>query len=617
MSADPLQPEPASVPPQPPPPLLGPKSEDPKDLGFTRQKMVDWLAPGQLIQTGIKAIVSDIFGAYADKRDVMAALYPKSEITGDYSHRSELWIDYAADLGDGFDATYTVAWLLAKKQLAVRYGEKTLQLPRGDVLVMGGDQVYPTASFDEYSNRLLKPYEAALPHVPAGEAPDLYAIPGNHDWYDGLSNFSRIFCQKKWVGGRKTQQRRSYFAVKLPHNWWLWGIDIQLEGFIDEPQLRYFYEIGKHEVQDGDRVILCTAEPSWVYGVTKGAEAFASLRYFEDRYIRNAETHKARLAVTLTGDLHHYVRYESQDAGGETQRITAGGGGAYLYATHDMPEELVLEEGFREGAHPVTYKKEASFPDKKTSTLLTFGSLLIPIRSWKFGLFLSVFYTLFSWILQSASKTRPDLLDNHRSLMEYLHDQSLGNWWPVLKTVSALIVNTPVSVLLCLIIVGGFMGFCSARRKISRFLIGSGHGVAHVLLNLALMWLFARVNPSLLDAPLASWPQALLFVSEMLLFGGILGGVLMALYLLLFSFVGRFHLAEAYSSQRLPSYKNFLRIHLDSAGNLKIYPIGIRKAGKWKLRPNAPEGEPWFEPDGAAPQPELIEDPIPVPRERS
>jgi hypothetical protein len=27
--------------------------------------MVDWLAPGQLIQTGIKAVLSDIFGAYA------------------------------------------------------------------------------------------------------------------------------------------------------------------------------------------------------------------------------------------------------------------------------------------------------------------------------------------------------------------------------------------------------------------------------------------------------------------------------------------------------------------------------------------------------------------------
>jgi len=494
----------------------------------------------------------------------------------------------------------------------VRYGGQTLQLPRGDLLVMGGDQVYPTASFDEYSNRLLKPYEAALPHVPAREAPDLYAIPGNHDWYDGLSNFSRIFCQKKWVGGRKTRQRRSYFAVKLPHNWWLWGIDIQLEGYIDEPQLRYFYEIGKNEVQDGDRVILCTAEPSWVYGVTKGAEAFESLRYFEDRYIRNPETHKARLAVTLTGDLHHYVRYESQDAGGETQRITAGGGGAYLYATHDMPEELVLEEGFKENARPVTYKKKASFPDSPTSKLLTFGSLLIPIRSWKFGLFLAFFYTLFSWILQSASKTRPDLVGT--SLLDYLHNKSLRDGCEVLKTVSLLLVNTPMSVVLSLLIVGGFIGFCSARNKIARSLIGFGHGSAHVLLNLGLMWLFAWINTHWFGLESHTAKQVSLYLAEMLVVGGILGGVLMALYLLLFSFVGGFHLGEAYSSQRLPSYKNFLRIHLDTAGKLTIYPIGIRKAGKWKFRPNAPEGEPWFDPDGAAPLPELIEAPIPVPR---
>jgi hypothetical protein len=591
---------------------LGPKSEDPKDLGFTRRKMVDWLAPGQLIQTGIKAVVSDIFGAYADKRDVMAALYPKSELAGDYSNRSELWIDYAADLGDGFDATYTVAWLLAKKQLAVQYGKQTLQLPRGDLLVMGGDQVYPTASFDEYSNRLLKPYEAALPHVPAREQADLYAIPGNHDWYDGLSNFSRIFCQKKWLGGWKTQQRRSYFAVKLPHNWWLWGIDIQLEGFIDEPQLRYFYEIGKQEVREGDRVILCTAVPSWVYGVTKGADAFESLRYFEDRYIRHPKAHPARLAVTLTGDLHHYVRYESKGLDEEVQRITAGGGGAYLYATHDMPEELVLEEGFRESAHTVAYEKKASFPDTPTSKLLTFGSLLIPIKSWKFGLFLALFYALFSWILQSASKTRQDLVG--ASLLSYLHDKSRGDGWAVLKTVSSLLVNTPMSVVLSLLIIGGFIGFCSARHPLARVLIGTGHGGTHILLNLGLMWLFAWTNTHGFDLQIDSARQVSLYLFEMLLVGGILGGVLMALYLLLFSFVGGFHLGEAYSSQRIPDYKNFLRIHLDATGKLTIYPIGIRKAGKWKLRPNAPEGEPWFEPDGTAPLPELIEAPIPVPR---
>lgn len=588
---------------------MGPKSTDPKDLGFERRKMVDWLAPGQLIQTGLKAVLSDIFGAYADKRDVMAALDREPQLTGDYSKESELWIDYAADLGDGFDSTYTVAWLLAQKQLAVRQGEQTLQLPRGRLLVMGGDQVYPTASFDEYYNRLLKPYEAALPEVPEQEAPDLYAIPGNHDWYDGLSNFSRIFCQRKWIGGWKTRQRRSYFAVKLPHNWWLWGVDIQLAGYIDEPQLRYFYEVGRNEVQKDDRVILCTAEPSWVYGVTKGPEAFRSLRYFEDRYIRHAGTHPARLAVTLTGDLHHYVRYQSQDAD-ETQRITAGGGGAYLFATHDMPETLKLEEGFKATARPVTYKREKTFPDAAASTRMTFGSLLLPFKSWKFGLFLACFYTLFSWVLQSASKSRQDLVGP--SLMDYLQDKTPSR--ETLQTVASLLVNTPMSVFLLLLIVGGFYGFCSARNKAARFLIGAGHGGAHVLLNLALMWLFAWINTHRFNLEISTPKEVSLFLAEMLVFGGILGGVLMALYLLLFSFVGRFHLAEAYSSQRIPDYKNFLRLHLDATGRLTIYPIGIRKAGKWKLKPNAPDGEPWFEPEGDAPVAELIEPPIQTPR---
>jgi len=579
-----------------------------KDFGFERRPMVDWLAPGQLAQTGIKAVISDIFGAYADKRDVMAALDPDPRPDDLYAKEEELWLDFVADLGDGFDSTYTVARLLAAPRLSLQRDGKAYDLPRGKMLVMGGDQVYPTSSFDEYYNRLMKPYEAALPRTPEGATPALYAIPGNHDWYDGLSSFTRIFCQQGWLVGWKTRQSRSYFGVKLPHRWWLWGIDIQLEGFIDQPQLDYFYHLAMNEVQEDDRVILCVAEPRWVYGVTRGPEAFSSLRFFEDRYIHR--TKKARLAVSLTGDLHHYARYESRD--GAVQRVTAGGGGAYLFATHDMPEELALEEGFKDTVRTVSYAKKASFPDSPTSKRLTLGALLLPLRSRRFCLFLALFYTLFSWVLQSASKTRPDLLAGHRSLMEYLHDQPLANARQVLKTLFLLITNEPTSVLLCVLIVGGFYAFCGARSQLARFVIGAGHGVAHVLLNLSLMWLFAAVNPGLLDRPFDSWLQTALFVLEMLVFGGALGGVLMALYLVLFSLVGGFHLNEAYSSQRIADYKNFLRIHLDATGKLTIYPIGVRKVAKWKPRRNPPAGEPWFEADGPEPRPELIEDPIVV-----
>ncbi|HEY0557369.1 MAG TPA: metallophosphoesterase, partial [Thermoanaerobaculia bacterium] len=524
-----------------------------KDFDFEQRPMVDWMAPGQLAQTGIKAVVSDIFGSYADKRDVMAALDPSPKLDDAFAKADELWIDYVADLGDGFDSTYTMARVLAAPRLSVEHDGKAYDLPRGQILVMGGDQVYPTSSYDEYYNRLMMPYKAALPQTPADAVPALYAIPGNHDWYDGLSSFTRIFCQQGWFGGWKTRQSRSYFAVKLPHNWWLWGIDIQLEGYIDKPQLDYFYRQALDNLQPDDRVILCVAEPRWVYGVTRGAEAFSSLRYFEDRY-----THKlkpARLKATLTGDLHHYVRYESKD--GEVQRITAGGGGAYLFATHDMPETLKLEEGFKESVRTVEYEKKAAFPDTATSKLLTFGSLLLPVRSWKFGLFLGVFYSLFSWILQSASKTRHDLV-GPSSLLGYLADKGAGDLGTVLPTVGALLANTPMSVFLCVLIVGGFYGFCSAKKPSARLIIGAGHGAAHVLLNLGLIWLFARLNLHCLDLAVDSWQEVTLFLAEMLVVGGLLGGVLFALYLTLFSFVGGFHLNEAYSSQSIPDYKNFL-----------------------------------------------------------
>jgi hypothetical protein len=91
---------------------------------------------------------------------------------------------------------------------------------------MGGDQVYPVPKATEYGNRLIGPYRAAMPCT-AAETPELFAIPGSHDWYDGLLNFTNVFCRGRSIGAWQTSQTRSYFALKLPHRWWLWGVDMQ------------------------------------------------------------------------------------------------------------------------------------------------------------------------------------------------------------------------------------------------------------------------------------------------------------------------------------------------------------------------------------------------------
>src|SRR6185369_14773650 len=157
-----------------------------KDLGFVPQESVRWLSPAQLVDTAVKVGLSSIFASYSDKREIQASL--ACELI-DRSAGDELWIDFVADPGDGFDATYTVARLVAQDDLTAG----GTVLPRGSLLVFGGDEVYPTASIQGYEDRLKGPYRSALPGgaEPAPDDPTMVALPGNHDWYDGLTAFLR------------------------------------------------------------------------------------------------------------------------------------------------------------------------------------------------------------------------------------------------------------------------------------------------------------------------------------------------------------------------------------------------------------------------------------------
>ncbi len=149
-----------------------PASDRPQDLGFARQPMVEWLAPGELAKAAMRVILSGVFGAYADKRELQG-VGPIGEVL-DYSHLDEMWIDYVADVADGFDATMTVASTLARTGIDLPGPDHGTSYPtrRGDILVMGGDQVYPTADYVNYRNRLIGPYRAALPFVDGpGPAP--------------------------------------------------------------------------------------------------------------------------------------------------------------------------------------------------------------------------------------------------------------------------------------------------------------------------------------------------------------------------------------------------------------------------------------------------------------
>lgn len=557
-------------------------------MQFKRKKMVGWYRVKQLATIGLKSVISTLFGNYADRRELQAAL-SGPEIY-DFSKREDIWFDYVADVADGFDSTFSVATLLAKPQLSL----DGHQIPRGDLLIMGGDQVYPTPEIHEYDNRFRGPYQSAFPVCEAGKEPALFAIPGNHDWYDGLTNFLKVFCQERHIGKWKTQQKRSYFAIKLPHRYWLWGIDIQLNSEIDQPQKNYFSDIAAKDMQAGDKVILCTAEPSWVFKERhRENDSYERLKFFENKFICQKGF---KLVATLSGDLHHYARYAEQSSEKEEfQRITAGGGGAFLHPTHNLSKHLTKLKD-------ENLQLQATYPDKKTSRKLAFYNLIFPYFNPGFALFLGAYYLLMAWVLETDTEY------GELSLMINLsHAPHLTE---AITDIFRVLIHGPSAFFLSVLLILGFTWFADSNAGKSRFtwITGSLHGIVQLATGFLLIWLFAYVNLNLLELPLISLIQVSLFILEMLIAGSMIGGLVMGVDLLIASLLLGIHDNEAFSSIRHQHYKNFLRFHL-TPESLTIYPIGIDKVVEdWKQTSSPDQLPVVFA--GSEVKPHLIEEPI-------
>lgn len=326
-----------------------------------RAKMVRWFDPGVLARSAVQVGLANVFGRHSDTR-LIEALASQPQGVFDYSRETgDFWLDFVADIGDGWNSTYSVAHALAQPELVVEGPGGPVRTCAGRVLVFGGDQIYPYPSRHAYEHRTEKPYGAAFYRRTA--RPDLFAVPGNHDWYDSLVAFSRAFCRpERGFAGCATRQTRSYFALRLPANWWLLGIDLQLGADLDEPQVRYFQDVARQMDADA-RIVLCLPEPQWMleHAYPKDASyESATLRYLEQRILGRP------VRVFLTGDLHHYRRHE--DAHG-VQKVVSGGGGAFLHATH-VPRTERLADGFVE---------RAAYPDRATSSRLAWRNLRFPV----------------------------------------------------------------------------------------------------------------------------------------------------------------------------------------------------------------------------------------------
>lgn len=379
--------------------------------------------------------------------DCLRKRYPGCIFECEKMDREDLWIDFAADTGDGFNSSYHVSRMLAQPTLICRTGKNKKILPRGSHLVIGGDLAYPDPSPDSYEKRFFRTFEDALPPPPSfrrdaislekpalpvdgwgscfatkGNTPSLengredllgqyngpcaFVVPGNHDWFDGLSTFSRYILSRDWLGGWLMPQQRSYFALKLSKGWWLLGFDLALSSDIDIDQFKFFANVAAKVMAESDSVIIVTHEPWWVidsdFRTPMNELAEKNLRELMNTYL------KGKVRLRIAGDLHHYTRHvplrprplpqklvrrrsklrlapvepiNVLEEKNEPELIVSGGGGAFLHGTHTFRRNIKV------GEKQEPYTRVGCFPSEKVSRRLSWLNMWhFRWRNWRLDL---------------------------------------------------------------------------------------------------------------------------------------------------------------------------------------------------------------------------------------
>jgi hypothetical protein len=248
------------------------------------------------------------------------------------------------DTGEGDESQFAVVSPLLER------GKDT------QFMVICSDVVYPAGDVNEYREKFYVPYQ---------DYPNpIYALPGNHDWYDGLNGFMVHFC------GAKPSQR-SLGSNRLLRRLWRTAASVdpklleqcrkirpELEGHSRQPGPYFAIDTGPLRIVSIDTGISGKLDHEqgewlrWVSGETPKPKILLTGKpiYVDNEYhagciegstttvddIVRAREHN--YVAAIGGDVHNYQRYPVKVGDRTIQYIVSGGGGAYMSDTHRIPK---------------------------------------------------------------------------------------------------------------------------------------------------------------------------------------------------------------------------------------------------------------------------------------
>lgn len=204
--------------------------------------------------------------------------------------------------------------------------------------IIASDVIYPAGRSHEYREKFYVPYRSY--------GRDIYAVPGNHDWYDELVGFMIHFCdniyhykdKKQTVDPQKLRDMRlirhneqyqpnMYFYIDTPHVRVV-CIDTGIRGRIGDKQREWLTRVSNDAGHKPK--ILISGKPIFVNG-----------GFNKDLADVHSIVNRFNYRLVIAGDTHNFQQYRIPVAANGQQHVVwhlvNGGGGAYTNRTHNIP----------------------------------------------------------------------------------------------------------------------------------------------------------------------------------------------------------------------------------------------------------------------------------------